>query len=137
MGKEDDYLADDTDRILEYYHSELKWNPPFAEMLARYAPDGLKGYLTMREAVRSGPLPKATSELIFCLLDSMDDEESGAKAHAVAAVEAGLTMEELTEAFLIVTVVKGINVLCKAGVKALQAAEEKAGELKDRNHSEN
>lgn len=130
-------MADETDRLLEYYRKELKWNPPFAEMLTRYAPDGLKGYLTMREAVQNGPLPGATRELLFCLLDSMDDEASGAKAHAVAAIEAGLTMGELTEAFLIVTIVKGINVLCKTGVEALRAAEEKADELKTEKHPEN
>lgn len=118
--------------ILDYYRRELKWNPPFAEMLTRYAPDGLKGYLTMREAVQNGPLPKATRELIFTLLDSMDDEVSGAKAHAAAAIEAGLSMEELTEAFVIVTIVKGINVLCKAGVEALKAAEEKSRQIQNR-----
>ena len=124
-------MPDETKNILDYYRKELKWNPPFAEMLTRYAPDGLKGYLTMREAVQNGALPKATRELLFTLLDSMDDEVSGAKAHAAAAIEAGLTMEELTEAFLIVTIVKGINVLCKTGTEALQAAEEKSLELKN------
>lgn len=126
-------MSDETNNILDYYRKELKWNPPFAEMLTRYAPDGLKGYLTMREAVQNGALPKATRELIFTLLDSMDDEVSGAKAHAAAAIEAGLTMEELTEAFLIVTIVKGINVLCKTGSEALKAAEEKSLELKNTN----
>ena len=125
-------MPDETQNILDYYRKELKWNPPFAEMLSRYAPDGLKGYLTMREAVQNGPLPPATRELIFTLLDSMDDEVSGAKAHAAAAIEAGLTMEELTEAFVIVTIVKGINVLCKAGTEALEAAEAKDRELKSR-----
>ena len=32
-------------------------------------------------------------------------------------------MEELVEAFVIVTIVKGINVLCKSGVEAIKAAE--------------
>lgn len=123
--------------MLEYYRNELKWDPPFAELLCRYAPDGLKGYLTMREAVQNGSLPKVTRELIFCLLDSIDDEESGAKAHAVAAVEAGLSMEELTEAFLIVTIDRGINVLCKTGAKAMEAAEKRALELKSKPASEN
>lgn len=119
----------DTKNILDYYKNVLKWDPPFAKLLSDYAPQGLEGYLTMRESVQNGPLPPKTRELIFTLLDSMDDEAEGAKAHAVAAIEAGLTMEELTEAFLIVTLVKGINVLCKTGTAALRAAEEKAAEL--------
>lgn len=110
--------------ILQYYKEVLKWNPPFAEILSKYSPDGLSGYLEMRESVQNGPLPNKTRELIFTILDSLDDETSGAKAHAIAAIEAGLTMEELVEAFVIVTIVKGINVLCKTGVEAITAAEE-------------
>lgn len=121
--------------ILNYYKNELNWNPPFAEALSKYAPDGLKGYLVMRESVQNGHLPKKTRELIFTILDSLDDEVSGAKAHAVAAIEAGLTMDELVEAFVIVTIVKGINVLCKAGVEAIKAAEEKLQQLNSANET--
>ncbi|MCI1995140.1 MAG: carboxymuconolactone decarboxylase family protein [Clostridium luticellarii] len=120
---------EDVESILDYYKNELKWNPPFAEILSKYSPNGLKGYLVMRESIQKGHLPKKTSELIFTILDSLDDEASGARAHAVAAVEAGLTMEELVEAFVIVTIVKGINVLCKTGVQAIEAAEKKYKEM--------
>lgn len=115
---------DNAKDILDYYKNELKWNPPFAEMLSKYSPNTLKGYLTMRDSVQNGHLPAKTRELIFTILDSLDNEVSGAKAHAIAAVDAGLTMEELTEAFGIVTIVKGINVICKAGIEALKAAED-------------
>lgn len=124
---------DDIEKVLKYYKDELKWNPPFAEILSKYSPDGLKGYLVMRESVQNGHLPKKTRELIFTILDSLDDEVSGAKAHAVAAIEAGLTIEELVEAFVIVTIVKGINVLCKSGVEAIKAAEKRLQEMKDEN----
>ncbi|MCI1944129.1 carboxymuconolactone decarboxylase family protein [Clostridium luticellarii] len=120
---------EDVESILDYYKNELKWNPPFAEILSKYSPNGLKGYLVMRESIQKGHLPKKTSELIFTILDSLDDEASGARAHAVAAVEAGLTMEELVEAFVIVTIVKGVNVLCKTGVQAIEAAEKKYKEM--------
>ena len=120
---------DDSKRILDYYRNELKWNPPFAETLTKYAPDALNGYLIMRESVQNGHLPKKTRELIFTILDSLDDEASGAKAHAIAAVEAGLTLEELTEAFVIVTIVKGINVLYKTGVEAIKSAETRLEEI--------
>lgn len=119
----------DFEDILNYYKEQLKWNPPFAEALSKYSPDGLKGYLVMRESIEKGHLPKKTRELIFTILDSLDDEESGAKAHAVAAIEAGLTMEELVEAFMIVTIVKGINVLCKSGIEAIKAAEKRYEEI--------
>jgi alkylhydroperoxidase/carboxymuconolactone decarboxylase family protein YurZ len=119
----------DFESIINYYKDELKWNPPFAEILSKYSPDGLKGYLVMRESIQNGHLPKKTRELIFTILDSLDDEVSGAKAHAIAAIEAGLTMEELVEAFIIVTIVKGVNVLCKTGVEAIKAAEKRVQEI--------
>lgn len=119
----------DFEGILNYYKDELKWNPPFAEILSKYSTDGLKGYLVMRESIENGHLPKKTRELIFTILDSLDDEVSGAKAHAVAAVDAGLTMEELVEAFVIVTIVKGINVLCKTGIEAIKEAEKRVQEI--------
>jgi len=83
----------------------------------------------MRESIQNGHLPGKTRELIFTILDSLDDEVTGAKAHAIAAIEAGLTMEELVEAFVIVTIVKGINVLCKTGVEVIKAAEQRFQEM--------
>ncbi len=90
----------------------------------------------MRESIESGHLSKKTRELIFTILDSLDDEVSGAKSHAIAAIEAGLTMEELVEAFVIVTIVKGINVLCKTGVEVIKAAEERLQDINLTNESE-
>lgn len=117
--------------VLKYYKEQLKWNPPFAEMMSKYLPDGLSGYLQMRDSVQNGKLPAATRELLFMVLDCLDDETSGAKAHAVAAVDAGFTMEQLTEAMTIVTIVKGINVFCKTGAEALKAAEERTNQSND------
>ena len=122
--------------ILKYYKEELKWEPPFADVLSRYSPDALEGYFAMRKAVQDGVLPRKTVELIFTILDSLDDEVSGAKAHAVAAIEAGLTVKELVEAFNIVTIVKGINVLCKTGIDAIKAAEERSNEMNKARDSE-
>ncbi len=115
--------------ILKYYREELKWDPPFADVLSSYSPDALEGYFTMRKSVQDGELPKKTVELIFAILDSLDDELNGAKAHAVAAIDAGLTVKELVEAFNIVTIVKGINVLCKTGIYAIKAAEERCSQI--------
>ena len=118
--------------VLKYYREELKWEPPFADILSRYSPDTLEGYFIMRKSVQDGELPIKTVELIFTILDSLDDEASGAKAHAVAAIEAGLTVKELVEAFNIVTIVKGINVICKTGIEAIKAAEERFNEIKNK-----
>lgn len=118
--------TNETSELLRYYREELKWNPPFAAAMERYTPAALDGYLKMRQAVNDGALPKKTVELLFTILDSLDDETTGAKAHAVAAIDAGLTMQELVEAFNIVALVKGINVLCKSGSEAIEAAAQHA-----------
>jgi alkylhydroperoxidase/carboxymuconolactone decarboxylase family protein YurZ len=111
------------DEILRYYKEELNWNPPFAGLLQKYLPDALNGYLIMRDSVNSGALPAKYRELIFTLLDSIDDELAGAKAHSIAALKAGLTPQEMVEAFTIVAMVKGINVMCKSGVEVIKEAE--------------
>jgi alkylhydroperoxidase/carboxymuconolactone decarboxylase family protein YurZ len=113
----------DKNDILNYYNNELKWNPPFKEIFDKYLPDSLKGYLIMRESVQNGTLLLKYKELIFTILDSIDDELSGAKAHSIAAVKAGLSIQELVEAFVIVTLVKGINVMCKTGAEVIKEAE--------------
>lgn len=119
-------MMDKIEKMMEYYNKELNWNPPFAEALSKHSPDALKGYMMMRDSVQNGKLPKKTRELLFTILDSIDEETDGAKAHSVAAIEAGLTVEELVEAFVIVTMMKGINVMCKSGVEVINAAEEAA-----------
>ncbi|WP_207652424.1 hypothetical protein [Desulfosporosinus sp. FKB] len=71
--------------LLKYYREDLKWEPPFEDVLSMYSPDALEGYFTMRKSVQDGELPRKTVELIFTILDSLDDEASGAKANVVAA----------------------------------------------------
>ncbi len=116
-------MKKDKNNILNYYKEVLKWNPPFAEILNKYLPDSLEGYLIMRESIQSGVLPEKYRELLFTILDSIDDELSGAKAHCLAAMKAGLSIHELVEAFTIATLVKGINVMCKSGVEVIKEAE--------------
>jgi len=74
--------------ILKYYKEELKWNPPFADIFSSYAPEALDGYLQMRECVQNGKLSPKTRELIFTILDTLDGELEGAKAHAKKAITA-------------------------------------------------
>ncbi len=110
--------------ILKYYKEELNWNPPFADIFSSYAPEALDGYLQMREYVQNGKLSPKTRELIFTILDTLDGELEGAKAHAKKAISEGLSIEELVETFVIMTMVKGINVMCTGGSEVIKAAEE-------------
>ena len=64
------------------------------------------------------------------ILDSIDNELSGAKAHSLAAMKAGLSIQELDEAFTIVTLVKGINFMCNSGDEVIKEAEKYITEKK-------
>jgi alkylhydroperoxidase/carboxymuconolactone decarboxylase family protein YurZ len=112
---------------IRYYEQELGWVPPFVRVLAKYSPGSLDGYLAMRRAVSrtppEGALPKKIKDLIFAILDCVAGDANGAKAHAVAAIDAGLTMNELVEGFVIAAMVTGIPTLCNLGVQAIDAAE--------------
>ena len=114
---------------VQYYEKELGWVPPFVIILAKYSPGALDGYLTMRKEVfkepPEGALPRKTKEMLFTILDCVTGEVNGAKAHARAAIDAGLTMEELVEGFIIAIITTGITTMCKAGVEAINAAEER------------
>jgi alkylhydroperoxidase/carboxymuconolactone decarboxylase family protein YurZ len=114
---------------IRYYKKELGWVPPFVKVLAKYSPSSLDGYLTMRRAVMKEPpqgaLPMKIKEMLFSILDSVTGEVNGTKAHARAAIDAGLSMEELVEGFVIAIMVTGLPTMCKAGVHAINAAEER------------
>lgn len=68
--------------IIRYCEKELGWVPPFVRVFARYTPESLDGYLTMRRAVMKEPpqgaLPKKTKEVLFSILDSVTGEANGA-----------------------------------------------------------
>lgn len=114
--------------IIRYYENELGWVPPFVEMFAKHAPGPLEGYMVMRRAVMEDPpkgaLPRKTKEMLFSILDSVTGEANGAKAHARAAIAAGLTPEELAEGYAIAVIVTGITTMCKGGADSIRVAEE-------------
>jgi len=117
---------------IRYYEKELGWVPPFVKVLAKYLPGSIDGYLTMRREVMKdapdGALPKKVKEMLFTILDCVARDINGAKAHARAAIDAGLTMEELVEGLVIAIMVTGIPTMCIAGVEAVHAAEERFNE---------
>lgn len=114
--------------LLQYYRDELNWNTPFANIMEKYAPDSLRGYLTMRQSLLNAHLPKQYSELIFSLIDTLDGDLAGAKAHAHQALDSGITMPQLVEGFMIFTLVKGINFMVKGGTEVLEDADNYSGE---------
>ena len=86
-----------------------------------YAPDAFLGYLKMREAIYrtppQGALDMKTKELVYVLLDVVTGNLDGAKNHSKAAVAAGLTLPELSEALMQVMAVCGITTWGQTGWK--------------------
>ncbi len=125
-------MGNPADEFIRYYEKELGWVPPFVRIFARYTPGSLDGVLTMRREVMKEPpqgaLPKKTKEMLFSILDCVTGEANGARAHAKSAIDAGLKVEELVEGFVIAVMVTGITTMCKGGVAAIEAAEERLKE---------
>lgn len=94
----------DFENILNDYKNEIKQNPVFAELISNYSQDRLKVYLILSEYAQNEELPQKTRELFFAILNCFDGDAIVAKAHAIAAIEAGLTMEELIQEFAITAI---------------------------------
>src|SRR5690349_21561412 len=114
------------DEVYGYYRSNLGYIPPFVEILARYNPDALRGFLTIRESVMKSPpegaLPPTFKEIIFVILDCTRSNSEGAEAHARNFVKLGGKVPELVEAIVIASYVTGLEVLVNVGAKAIKAA---------------
>jgi alkylhydroperoxidase/carboxymuconolactone decarboxylase family protein YurZ len=109
-------MGNPADEFIRYYEKELGWVPPFVRIFARYTEPP------------QGALPKKTKEMLFSILDCVTGEANGARAHAKSAIDAGLKVEELAEGFVIAVMVTGITTMCKGGVAAIEAAEERLKE---------
>jgi alkylhydroperoxidase/carboxymuconolactone decarboxylase family protein YurZ len=94
-----------------------------------YAPEALLGYARtrhyiMRAPADGGALDLKTKELIYVLLDVVSGNLDGAKNHLGAAMRAGLTTAELTEACMQVMAVCGITTWGQTGWKLCDHAAE-------------
>ena len=95
--------------------------------LARVAPEAFDGYSRMREwAMRlppEGHLPLKYKHLLFVVMDALHDNQHGALLHTRAAIDAGLTLGELTEAMVIMLMLHGVNTWGKQGRYIIEYAE--------------
>src|SRR5216117_4156043 len=98
------------------------------EMLVKYAPDVLDGYLTMRRAAFADDaehvLPLKVKELIViaveCALRKTNPPPLG---HARRAIDAGATLQEIAEAVAICIPITGMMTYQESGQFVLKEAE--------------
>ena len=103
------------------------------EILSRYRPDVLHGYITLRKAAKDSPrsvLPDAMRELIIvaieCARTKVNPPPTG---HAIRAIQAGATVEQMAEVVSLCILIGGMLTYQESGKHALRAAEEAAAQL--------
>ena len=100
--------------------------PASVEAMRRHAPAAFAAYLAARENVYRDPpdghLDRATTELIFIVLDVLAGHEDGAKAHVEAGLKAGLSVGKITEALMIAVLINGHVHWSMTGYKVVEHA---------------
>ncbi len=92
--------------------------------MMEHAPEAFAGFLTFREAIfrtpeTGGHFDTKIKELLYVVLDVAAGNLEGAKHHAHAAHEAGLTSAELAEACMQVMHVFGVTSWARAGYQTV------------------
>ncbi len=107
--------------------------PASVAAMKRYAPAAYAAYLAARESIYRDPphghLDRATTELVFIVLDVVAGHEEGAKAHVEAGLKAGLTVEQITEALMIAVLINGHVHWSVTGYKVVEHAAALAARL--------
>ncbi|MDG6904730.1 MAG: carboxymuconolactone decarboxylase family protein [Nitrososphaerota archaeon] len=119
-----------------YYQTNLGFIPPSVEVLGKYNPEALHGFMSIRESIMkdppSGALPNTFKEILFVVLDCTRSNAEGAEAHAKTFIKIGGTVSQLVEALILASYVTGLEVLVNIGSKAVKAAEAAAAEAESR-----
>lgn len=116
-----------------HFNQTIGTLPASVATMQRHAPAAYAAYLAARESVYRDPpagnLDRATTELLFIVLDVVADHEEGAMAHAEAGVRAGLTVGQITEALMIAVLINGHAPWGKTGYKVVEHAARVAGQM--------
>lgn len=114
-------------RHAHHYSSDMGALPEALQQLAEYAPGTFDAYSHMRSDLlkseaEGGKLPLKYKHLILAVLDVQRDEPIGMNNHIRAAMLAGCTADEVTEAVLLGIIVNGMPAWGKIGRKGVEFA---------------
>ncbi|ABE36468.1 putative carboxymuconolactone decarboxylase [Paraburkholderia xenovorans LB400] len=117
-----------------HYESDMGGLPEALVQLAEYAPETFDAYSRMRTTMLKSEadgakLPLKYKHLILVVLDAIRDEPIGIVNHTRAAMNAGLSVDELIEGILLGIIVYGMPAWGKTGRKAVTFAVEFEKEL--------
>jgi len=104
------------------------------EMLARYRPEVVTGYLGLRQAAfntgRGAALTPREKELVITAIEIARTKVNQPPTfHAKKAIDAGATVAEIAEVAALCILIGGMLTYQEAGKHALRAAEEYAAQL--------
>jgi alkylhydroperoxidase/carboxymuconolactone decarboxylase family protein YurZ len=123
--------------IKEYLMEKFGRILPAFEVMDRYNPELLRGYVTMRRAILKpkgapeGALPEKIKELIIVAIEvALGRGESG-KSHARRAVRLGATAKEVEEAVELCILLAGWSTWVDCGMDAVLAAEDEERKMKE------
>ena len=107
--------------------------PASVAAMRRHAPAAYAAYLAPREAIYRDPpdghLDRATTELIFIVLEVIAGHEDGAKSQVEAGLKAGLSVGQITEALMIAVLINGHVHWSVTGYKVVQHAADCASRM--------
>ncbi|MBL8386204.1 MAG: carboxymuconolactone decarboxylase family protein [Burkholderiales bacterium] len=110
----------------EHFDATIGAMPASVAAMRRHAPAAYAAYLAARQNIYRDPphghLDRATTELLFIVLDVLAGHEDGAKAHVEAGLAAGLTVEKITEALMIAVLINGHVHWSMTGYKVVEHA---------------
>ena len=120
-------------RDVRHFEQTIGAMPASVDAMRRHAPAAYAAYLAAREAIYRDPpdghLDRATTELIFIVLDVIAGHEDGAKAHVEAGLKAGLTVGKITEALMIAVLINGHVHWSVTGDKGVEHAADFASRM--------
>ena len=126
-------MMTENDRDVQHFEQTIGAMPASVDAMRRHAPAAYAAYLAAREAIYRDPpeghLDRATTELIFIVLDVIAGHEDGAKAHVEAGLKAGLTVGKITEALMIAVLINGHVHWSVTGYKVVEHAADIAGRM--------
>jgi alkylhydroperoxidase/carboxymuconolactone decarboxylase family protein YurZ len=123
--------------IKEYLMEKFGRIHPAFEVMDRYNPELLKGFVTMRRATLKpkdapeGALPEKIKELIIVAVEVALGRGEGGKSHARRAVRLGATAKEVEEAVELCTWLAGWSTWVDCGMDAVLAAEDEERKMKE------
>ena len=136
----EEQIAEDWAYIREAYHfpadagtnvqDPTRPDPIGYEILSRYYPEVLHGYIGLRKAAKSNPrlqLTDAMRELIIVAIECARTKTNPPPTgHAIRAIKAGATVEQVAEVVSLCILIGGMLTYQESGRHALRAAEETA-----------